>query len=126
VSDSGVASEVRGIVGTILAGAGGLLLRDAWKWVKRRREERKRREELFAVLVDAAQWQLDEARGRERLTATGRIRPVTPEEIAERRGRDIQRRDEIARRLWEAQGHEERRGTGQRQEQDVFREGDTE
>lgn len=124
MSDSGVASEVRGIVGTILAGAGGLLLRDAWKWVKRRREERKRREELFAVLVDAAQWQLDEARGRERLTATGRIRPVTPEEIAERRGRDIQRRDEIARRLWEAQGHEERRGTGERQ--DVFREGDTE
>ena len=122
MSDSGVAAEVRGVVGTILAGAGGLLLRDAWKWWKRRREARRRRDELLDVLADAAQLALDEARSRDAMTATGRIRPITPEEIAERRGRDIARRQDIARRLWEVTGHEEQRGVGQ----DMFAADDTE
>ncbi len=126
MSDSG--ADVRGIVAALATGAGGLLLRDGWKWLKRKREERaaaaRHRDELLDILADAAQWQLDEARNRERLTATGRLRPVTPEEIAEARGRDRERRQDIARRLWEATGHEERRGAPQKQ--DVFPEDDTE
>lgn len=128
MADSG-ATGYREIVAVVATGAGALLAKDAWKWIKRRWSERaaaaRHRDELLDILADAAQWQLDEARNRERMTATGRLRPVTPEEIAEARGRERERRQDIARRLWEATGHEERRGALP-QKQDVFPEDDTE
>lgn len=127
MADSGV-TGYREAIAVIATGAGALLVKDVWKWVKGRwaakAEAARHRDELLDILADAAQWQLDEARNRERLTATGRLRPVTPEEIAEARGRDRERRQDIARRLWEATGHEERRGTSPKQ--DVFPEDDTE
>lgn len=127
--EPGVAGEVRGavaaLVGTVLSGLGGLVARDGWKAFKRSRAERKRREELLDIVADVARWQLDESRDRERLTATGRLRPVTAEEIGEARGKYSERRNELMTRLWEAQGHVERRGKPP-EKQDMFREDDTE
>ena len=107
---SSLASDLRGVVATLLAGAGGLLVRDIYRFFKRRRDAKRRREQLLEVLADAARFQMDLIRSQERMTATGKIRAVTAEELAQKQGQFQERRKDIARRLWEAQGNDERRG----------------
>jgi cell division protein FtsL len=99
----------------------------AWLRARRRRLARESEERAAdrAVLLAVAEYvrlQLDEARWHDSMTSTGRITPITMEELAERRGACRQRRADVMRHLWTALGHEEHRAV--KSEQDMFRTND--
>ena len=110
------ALDWRHLVTVAAAGVGGLLLRDIRRWWQRRKAQRERDRLLLDALRDYARYALDAARTQDTLRATGRIRPHTAEELAQLHGQDVQRRHDIARRLWEATGNVERRAPRQRQD----------
>ena len=100
----------RHVATVVITGAGGLLARDARNWYRRRKAERDRQHELFLAAVDAVQLLLDESRAHEDMRRTQKIRPRTSEELAYDAAQRAQRRQDVARRLYEAStGKKDRR-----------------
>ena len=128
MSDAGVSSwpERIGIAEKVLAllaavGALGAKVYHARR--KRRQRDEQERDHYRRVLFATArvvQLLLEESMARDAMTSTSRIRPMTPEQLAESRGAYMARKKSAADDLARALGQDEDRP------QDMFAEGDQE